>query len=179
MEHINHFPGVRMWWKAIENIKRPILSGLRPETLQGLEEWEMVKTADPQSLLRAMDKYGVDVACLLPESMMDTTGYTSRWCSNGEMAAVVESNPDRFMYQPNLSPIKHKGVKNTVWELEYWVQGKRGQNLQVLSAGGHLHQRSRTLAVLPQGRGTGHRSGYPHRFLLGAAGQRANTPCPY
>jgi hypothetical protein len=29
-----------------------------------------------------------------------------------EMAKVVESNPDRFMYQPNLSPVKHKGVKN-------------------------------------------------------------------
>jgi predicted TIM-barrel fold metal-dependent hydrolase len=71
-----------------------------------------------------MDKYGVDVACLLPESMMDTTGYTTRWCTNGEMAKVVESNPDRFMYQPNLSPVKFKGVKNTIWELEYWVKEK-------------------------------------------------------
>jgi hypothetical protein len=56
--------------------------------------------------------------------MMDTTGYTSRWCSNGEMAKIVETHPDRFMYQPNLSPIKHKGVKNTIWELEYWVKEK-------------------------------------------------------
>jgi len=24
------------------------------------------KNADPESLLRAMDKYGVDIACLLP-----------------------------------------------------------------------------------------------------------------
>jgi uncharacterized protein len=71
-----------------------------------------------------MDKYGVDIACLLPESMMDTTGYTSRWCTNGEMAKVVESHPDRFMYQPNISPIKHKGVQNTIWELEYWVKEK-------------------------------------------------------
>jgi len=71
-----------------------------------------------------MDKYGVDIACLLPESMMDTTGYSSRWCTNGEMAKIVESNPDRFMYQPNVSPIKHKGVKNTIWEMEYWVKEK-------------------------------------------------------
>ena len=55
---------------------------------------------------------------------MDTTGYTSRWVSNGEMAKAVEANPDRFMYQPNISPIKHKGVKNTIWELEYWVKEK-------------------------------------------------------
>ena len=40
------------------------------------------------------------------------------------MAKVVESNPNRFLYQPNISPIKHKGVKNTIWELEYWVKEK-------------------------------------------------------
>ena len=124
MEPINHFPGVQMWWRAIENIRRPLMTGAPPESFEGIEEWEMEKTADPNKLLQAMDKYGVDIACLLPESMMDTTGYTSRWCTNGEMARIVDSNPDRFMYQPNISPIKHKGVKNTIWELEYWVKEK-------------------------------------------------------
>ena len=124
IEAVSYFPGVQMWWRAIENIKRPLISGAPPEAFEGMEEWEMVKTADPDSLLRAMDKYGVDIACLLPESMMDATGFASRWCTNGEMAKVVESNPDRFMYQPNVSPIKYKGVKNTIWELEYWVKEK-------------------------------------------------------
>lgn len=124
LENVNHFPGVQMWWKAIDAIHRPLTTGMPAEAYDGLEEWEMVKNADPDNILRGMDKYGIDVACLLPESMMDTTGYTSRWCTNGEMAKVVESHPDRFMYQPNLSPIKHKGVKNTIWELEYWVEEK-------------------------------------------------------
>jgi predicted TIM-barrel fold metal-dependent hydrolase len=129
MEHINHFPGVQMWWKAIDNISRPLFLGTHPTLLTkmyeaGIEEWEAIKNDDPKNLLRAMDKYGVDIACLLPESMMDTTGYTSRWVSNGEMAKIVESNPDRFMYQPNVSPVKHKGVKNTIKELEYWVKEK-------------------------------------------------------
>jgi len=124
MSRVNHFPGVQMWWRAIDNIKRPLLMGTPLETLAMLEPWEMEKNGDPANLLRSMDKYGVDVACLLPESMMDTTGYTSRWCTNAEMAEVVESNPDRFMYQPNVSPIKHKGVDNTIWELEYWVKEK-------------------------------------------------------
>ena len=84
----------------------------------------MIKNSDPKNIISAMDKYGVDIACLLPESMMDTTGYSSRWVSNGDMAKIVESNPDRFMYQPNISPIKYKGVNNTVWELEYWVKEK-------------------------------------------------------
>ena len=124
MEQVNHFPGVQMWWKAIDSIRRPLLMGTPPETFQGMEPWEMEKTADPQRLLMAMDKYGVDIACLLPESMMDATGYSSRWCTNGEMGKIVESHPDRFMYQPNMSPIIHKGLKNTLWELEFWVKEK-------------------------------------------------------
>ena len=43
-----------------------------------------------------MDKYGVDIACLLPEALIYTTCYTSRWVSNGDMAKVVETNPDRL-----------------------------------------------------------------------------------
>jgi len=128
METINHFPGVQMWWKAIDNIRRPLMLGIKLEMLQGMEEREMYKQEDPQALLDYMDKYGVDIACLLPEAMMDTTGYTSRWMSNGAMAKVVESHPDRFMYQPNVSPIKFKGVKNTIWELEYWVK-ERGAKI--------------------------------------------------
>ncbi|HOQ43500.1 MAG TPA: amidohydrolase family protein, partial [Smithellaceae bacterium] len=128
MEHLNHFPGVQMWWRAIEHISRPLITGaplpLMMKALEGLEEWEAVKSGDPQVILRVMDKHGVDIACLLPESMMDTTGFSSRWVSNGEMARVVETHPDRFMYQPNISPIKQRGVKNAIWEMEYWVKEK-------------------------------------------------------
>ncbi len=119
-----YFPGVKLWWHSIAAIKRPMMLGVPKSFMETLEPYELQKDADPASLLAAMDKYGVDIACLLPESMMDTTGYTGRFCSNGEMAKVVDSNPDRFMYQPNISPIKYKGVKNTVFELEYWVREK-------------------------------------------------------
>jgi hypothetical protein len=122
METINHFPGVQMWWRAIDNIRMPLMLGTKPEMFEGMDTPEFTKQEDPAKLLEYMDKYGVDVACLLPESMMDTTGYTNRWMSNGAMAKVADSNPDRFMYQPNISPIKFKGVKNTIWELEYWVK---------------------------------------------------------
>ncbi len=124
MEPINHFAGVKMWWKAIDAIARPLYFGTPPEALAGVEPHEFEKSADPENLLAAMDKYGVDVACLLPESMMDTTGYSSRWVSNGEMARVVETHPERFIYQPNLSPLLHRGVDNAISELEYWVNEK-------------------------------------------------------
>ncbi len=128
MEPLNHFPGVQMWWRAIDNIRRPLTLGLPAEAFEGLTPEDMSKTADPEMLLAAMDRYGVDVACLLPESMMDTTGYSSRWVSNGEMARAVDTHPDRFLYQPNISPIKQRGVANAIWELEYWVK-ERGAKI--------------------------------------------------
>jgi len=121
---IAHYPGVQMWWRAIDGCKRALMTGIPPRYLQQLDAKDTEKISDPEALLNAMDKYGVDIACLLPESMMDTTGLSERWCSNGAMARIVESHPDRFMYQPNISPIKHRGVKNAVWELEYWVKEK-------------------------------------------------------
>jgi len=120
----SYYPGVKMWWAAIDSCIRPLASGIPPWLLKMLDPKEFEKSHDIQNLLNAMDKYGVDIACLLPEAMMDTTLYSNRWVSNGEMAKVVESNPDRFMYEPNLSPIKYSGVKNVIWELEYWVKEK-------------------------------------------------------
>jgi len=132
MQPYIHFPGVQMWWKAIENIRRPLLGGateelfaqLHPEDLAQLQPGNFTPTTDPEGVLGMMDRYGVDVGCLLPESMMDTTGFSSRWVSNGDMAQAVERHPDRFMYQPNLSPIKHRGVRNAIWELEHWANEK-------------------------------------------------------
>lgn len=122
MEPINHFPGVQMWWRSIDGIMRPMMQGAPEKYFDNLEPWELQKSSDPENIIRAMDKYGVDVACLLPESMMDTTGYSSRWCSNGDTWKVVEKHPDRFIIQPNLSPIKHRGVQNAICEMEYWVE---------------------------------------------------------
>lgn len=122
MEAIDHFPGVQMWWKSVDGIMRPTMQGAPPKYLDMLEPWELSKSTDPENILRAMDKYGVDVACLLPESMMDTTGFSSRWCTNGDAWKAVQTHPDRFIIEPNLSPIKHRGVDNAIWEMEYWVE---------------------------------------------------------
>lgn len=124
MKPISHFPGVQMWWRASSGITPALQTGLKPSASEGLEPWEFEKQNDPEMLIKILNRYGVDIACLLPESMMDTTGYSSRWCSNGEMSKVVEMYPDRFIYNPNLSPVKFKSVKNTLWEMEYWVKEK-------------------------------------------------------
>ena len=122
MSTVEHFPGVQMWWRAIDGIMRPTMQGAPEEYMSLIEPWEMQKSTDPENILRAMDKYGVDVACILPESMMDTTGYSSRWCTNADAWKVVQEHPDRFIINPNLSPIKKRGVQNAIWEMEYWVE---------------------------------------------------------
>lgn len=121
MELINHFLGIQMWWNAIDGIMRPTIQGAPSEYMSTLEPWELQKSTDPENILRAMDKYGVDVACILPESMMDTTGYSSRWCTNGDAWKAVQTHPDRFIINPNISPIKKRGVQNAIGEMEYWV----------------------------------------------------------
>ena len=121
MSTVEHFPGVQMWWRAIDGIMRPVMQGAPDEYMSMIEPWEMQKSTDPENIIRAMDKYGVDVACLLPESMMDTTGYSSRWCTNGDAWKAVQTHPDRFIINPNISPIKKRGVQNAIWEMEYWV----------------------------------------------------------
>jgi predicted TIM-barrel fold metal-dependent hydrolase len=62
------------------------------------------------------------MACVLPESMMDTTGYATRWSTNGEIAAACEKYPDRFIFQANVGPIIKRGMKNALWELDYLVR---------------------------------------------------------
>lgn len=111
---INHFPGIQMCWNAIDGIMRPTIQGAPSEYMSTLEPWELQKSTDPENILRAMDKYGVDVACILPESMMDTTGYSSRWCTNGDAWKAVQTHPDRFIINPNISPIKKRGVQNAI-----------------------------------------------------------------
>ena len=122
MSTVDHFPGVQMWWRSIDGIMRPLMQGAPEEYMSMIEPWEMQKSTDPDNIIRAMDKYGVDVACILPESMMDTTGYSSRWCTNQDAWKAVQKYPDRFIINPNLSPIKKRGVENAIWEMEYWVE---------------------------------------------------------
>lgn len=69
-----------------------------------------------------MDRYGVDMACILPEAMAETTGYSTKWSTNGQLLLAAAKYPDRFIVQPNLGPMIHRGMKNVLWELDYLAQ---------------------------------------------------------
>lgn len=127
-EQINYFPGVKMWWNAVKGVANPLWHCETPPNFyEDMAPYEKEKRGGVESLIEYMDRYGVDIACLLPEAMMETTGYSSRWATNVDAQKWCDQYPDRLIIQPNLSPIKFRGVKHSVWELEYWTKEKNAK----------------------------------------------------
>jgi len=118
-EYINYFPGVQKWWTGVDNI-RGAFGAREKRKVSAIRDKE--KVPEEEKLIEYMDRYGVDMACVLPEVMMDTTGYSTRWSTNGYVAAACEKYPERFILQANVGPLIHRGVKNAIWELEYLVK---------------------------------------------------------
>lgn len=129
MTPIEYFPGVQAWWRGIAGVTRQFLLGIKPEDMPTAEE--MTKRAEPEAIIEWMDTYGVDVACIIPESMMDTTGNATRWVTNGAAAAVCERRPDRLVLTPNVGPVRLRGIKNALWELEYLVKERNARMVKV------------------------------------------------
>jgi predicted TIM-barrel fold metal-dependent hydrolase len=117
-KHIDYFPGMKLWWAAAKGITMAVNpKGTPPE----------VPKHAPEDLIDFMDTYGVDMACVLPEVMMPTTGYTTRWSTNGYVAEQAEKYPDRFIFCPNVGPLIYRGVKNAVQELDYLVKERNAK----------------------------------------------------
>jgi len=119
--HISYYPGVQLWWRGVDGTRRAFGAGGKRKVSE-VREKEEQKAPEEDRLIQYMDRYGVDIACLLPESMMDTTGGATRWSTNGEVAAACEKFPDRFLFQCNVGPILKRGMKHVLWELEYLVK---------------------------------------------------------
>jgi predicted TIM-barrel fold metal-dependent hydrolase len=110
---------VYRWWRSIDGIIVRVQEA--PANYMKARAVGNEESTDPENILR----YGQiqrGYPLLLPESMMDTTGYTSRWSTNGDTWKAVQTHPNRFIIEPNLSPIKQRGVKNAIWEMEYWAE---------------------------------------------------------
>jgi hypothetical protein len=120
-KYISYYPGVQLWWRGVDGTRRAFGAGEKRKVSE-IREKEQEEAPEEDSLITFMDRYGVDLACILPESMMDTTGYATRWSTNGYVAAVCEKHPDRFIFQCNVGPILKRGMKHALWELEYLVK---------------------------------------------------------
>ena len=73
-------------------------------------------------LIQRMDEVGVDMACILPESMLPMSFGSRMESTNGWVAKEIEKYPDRLIGICNVGPMIWRGVKNAVWELEYLVK---------------------------------------------------------
>jgi len=119
--YINYYPGVQQWWQGVDGTRRAFGASARGKVSE-IRAKEENKAPEEDRLITYMDRYGVDLACVLPESMMETTGYATQWSTNGYIAAACEKYPNRFVFQCNVGPLLKRGMKNVLWELEYLVK---------------------------------------------------------
>lgn len=119
--YIDYYPGVQAWWRGVDGTRRAF-GAAEKRKVSEIRDKEEKKTPEEYRLITYMDRYGVDMACVLPESMMETTGYATRWSTNGYIAAACEKYPERFIFQANVGPLLKRGMKDVLWELEYLVK---------------------------------------------------------
>ncbi len=78
--------------------------------------------ADVESLISSMNEGGVQLACVIPEGMIDLShGHRVR-STNGWVAKQIAEYPDRLAGVANLGPILKRGIQSAVWELEHLVK---------------------------------------------------------
>jgi hypothetical protein len=128
-KYIDYFPAYKQWWTGTSMTAAAFGAAPKKHAAEAPKAQEAHKPAAPEmsedeQLLVYMDRYGVDMACVLPESMMDTTGYSTKWSTNGYLLAACERHPDRFILQANVGPFIQRGMKNALWELDYLVKEK-------------------------------------------------------
>jgi len=79
-------------------------------------------SSPPEVLIELMDKYGIDMACIMREDVTIASGFSSPYSTNGQLLEYCERAPDRFIFVANLAPMLRRGMENALWELEYLVK---------------------------------------------------------
>ncbi len=126
---IDYFPGVQKLMSATGRMRHWLGTPKLPA------EQLPKQPTEEENLLYFMDHYGVDMACVLPESFMDSTGYATRWSTNGYIARVCEKYPERFIFQANVGPMIRRGIENAIWEAEYLVKERNCRILKFFPPG--------------------------------------------
>ena len=120
---IKYFPGFQWEHPAFEGVTRALGIGGKAWEAKGKTKGgvEFPSSNDPETLIERMDKYGVDMACILPESGWGKT-HIRPISTNGYIMAACEKWPDRFVFTANVGPITARGIEHSMWELEYLVK---------------------------------------------------------
>ena len=90
-KYFNYFPEYRKWVygtaetaRAFNAVPHHVTKDWKEPPVTKAEKSEL---AEEDQLIVYLDRYGVDMACILPESMMETTGYSTKWSTNGYRTA--------------------------------------------------------------------------------------------
>ena len=94
---IKYFPGFQWEEPAFQGVARILGIAKQWETKTEKGDVEFPKSNDPEVLIQLMDKYGVDMACILPESGWGKT-HIRPITTNGFIMAACEKYPDRFVF---------------------------------------------------------------------------------
>ena len=115
MDDISYFPNFRKYMESIRTLSKA-------RGLAGRSEESLSQTTDADWLIKSMDSVGIDMACVLPEAMLNLShGHRVR-STNGWVAKEIAKYPERLIGVCNVGPIITRGVENAVWELEYLVK---------------------------------------------------------
>ena len=134
IDHLAYFPGMRASNKGIDGVYRA-LGISREEVLKLTRKGGWGGGSNPEWLIALMDKYGIDMACVMREDVRQATGFSSPFSTNGYVMEACEKYPDRFIFMANVCPIIVRGVKNAIWELEYLVKEKNCKLVKYIGTG--------------------------------------------
>jgi predicted TIM-barrel fold metal-dependent hydrolase len=120
---IKYFPGFQWEHPAFQGVTRILGISKQWETKGDQGNVEFPKANEPETLIERMDKYGVDMACVVPESGWGKT-HIRPITTNGYIMAACEKFPDRLIFTANVGPITARGIDHALWEVEYLVKNK-------------------------------------------------------
>ena len=135
ISHLQYFKWLQQGSRGAAGAVRA-MGMLAPEVLEvlpPLQGWP--PSSPPEVLIELMDKYGIDMACVMREDVSMASGYSAPYSTNGQMLEICAKYPDRFVFVANLSPMLRRGMENALWELEYLVKER---NCKVVKLIGEL-----------------------------------------
>ena len=93
-KYFDYFPAYKKWVYGTAETARAFGAVPHHDTKNWKDKIEHKPAksdmTEDEQLIVYLDRYGVDMACVLPESMMETTGYSTKWSTNGYLLAAAE-----------------------------------------------------------------------------------------
>ncbi|MFC2001572.1 amidohydrolase family protein, partial [Chloroflexota bacterium] len=138
MDDMNHYPNFKRFIDGLVGYQRSRFvqfsrGPIDPESSEYKAQYEAsveairarayaAPQADVESLIASMDEGGVQLACVIPEGMMDISHGLRVRSTNGWVAREISKYPERLIGVANLGPILKRGIKSAISELEYLVK---------------------------------------------------------